>query len=136
MTKFQKKLQVNNKQINVTFKITSKVGPMEAQIFQVKDKKISFISNSPSYIVINFIEFLKSDDKEINYIHRGPLSYWFFHDLAHALYTPDLFSPQIITIPREKEVETLKNGLKLAREAGLEEEYIKDIPQLKEENLV
>lgn len=83
-------------------------------------------------IVISLINFLESDDKHINLIYKSQSPYWFFHDLAHAIYTPFLFTPKIIEIDFQVETWCYKKGIELARKYGLEENYITSVPELKQ----
>lgn len=87
---------------------------------------------APNDIVLSLMQFLKSDDKHINLIYYSQTPYWFFHDLAHAIYTPFLFTPTIIEIHFQVETWCYKKGIELAKKYGLEDKYITEIPELQE----
>ncbi len=95
------------------------------------DSIIEEISSVPNDIVISLFKLLKSPMKDLSLKYQSQTPYWFFHDLAHAIYTSDLFIPKIIDIFIEREQDTYLKGIELARKAGLPEKYLESVQEIK-----
>lgn len=88
-------------------------------------------------VVIYLIKNYENPDRELivgRYVSKTP--YWFFHDLAHAIYTPQYFVPEIKAIPEDIERAMYQKGLVLAQRYRLDKEHWLDTPELKKEGLL
>jgi hypothetical protein len=90
-----------------------------------------FFSSVPNCIVLYLYQCLNSNEKDLTFKYESLTPYWFFHDLAHAIFTPELFTPDVIEIPFSKEELAYVKGIELARKANLPEEYIKSVKEIK-----
>lgn len=97
-------------------------------------KSPTYTTQSANDTVIFLSRNFKKEPIILEYESSTP--YWFFHDLAHALYTPDLFIPRVQTIEIEKEKAMYSTGVELARKYNLPEEYIESVQRLKDENII
>lgn len=118
-----KSLRIQGKEINIQFILDDK--PDTSAVLEIGETY-----NSPNEIVIALIHELKKDKINLKYYSSSP--YWIFHDISHALYTPELFVPNIIEIPFSKEKLMYMKGVELARKAKLSEEYLKSVPEIQD----
>lgn len=121
------KLKVKN--LNVEFILNTDKSHQHGQLV-AKDYETETANNVVIWLINNF----NKEPQDIQYISSSP--YWFFHDLAHSIYTPELFTPKVIAIPVERELDTYKRGVELAREYKLLEEFITSESILKENNIL
>ena len=125
---FSKKIEVNEHTLNVTFDLE---GPGSTDgILQVPAE--DFEENRATYIVIKLIELINSEKRDHHIIYKSATPYWLFHDICHALFTPELFIPKVITIDRDVEKNVCVKGIELARKYELPEKYLNTVPQIKE----
>lgn len=125
------KLSEDGKDISILFDLNTERTDTSGLLSVFSGDSIEEISSVPNDVVISLFKFLNSNIKDLSFKYQSLTPYWCFHDLAHAIYTPDLFIPKIIEISIERERDAYLKGVELARKAQLPEKYITAIQEIK-----
>lgn len=125
------KLSEDGKDISVLFDLNTDRKDTSGLLSVFSGELLEEISSVPNDVVISLFRFLNSPIKDLSFKYQSLTPYWFFHDLAHAIYTSDLFIPNIIDISIDREQDTYLKGIELARKAKLPEEYIQSVKEIK-----
>ena len=125
------KLTEGGRNIPILFNLGTERKDTNGKLSIYLDNAIEAIVSVPNDVVINLIHHLKKNDSKLRFEYESQTPYWFFHDLAHALYTPDLFIPEITEISREREEQAYIEGIRLARDSQLPKEYITSVSEIK-----